>query len=82
MARLRKGADPCYRASPSMAWSEVQVVDGPRRCPHIVQRAAMVRRVARAEAASDWMTYGKVSTRRIHGPQYTCLARSKALDRS
>jgi hypothetical protein len=48
-----------------MAWSEVQAVDGPRRCPHIVQRAAMVRRVAQAEAASDWMTYGKVSTRRI-----------------
>jgi hypothetical protein len=46
------------------------------------QRAAMVRRVARAEAASDWKTYGKVSTGRIHGPWYTCLARSKALDRS
>jgi hypothetical protein len=80
MARLRKGADPCYRASPGMAWSEAQAVDGPHRGPHGAQRAVMAHCLVRAEAADDWMARGKVSTGCIHGPRCTCLTWSKALD--
>jgi hypothetical protein len=39
-AKLLKGADSCYWASPGMAWSGAQAMDGPRRGPHGAQRGA------------------------------------------
>jgi hypothetical protein len=52
-AKLLKGADSSYWASPGMAWSGAQAMDGPRRGPHGAQRAVMARSVARAEAIDD-----------------------------
>jgi hypothetical protein len=52
-AKLRTDVDPSDEASPGMAWPEVEAVDGPRRGPHGVQRAALAHGVALPAMAGD-----------------------------
>jgi hypothetical protein len=76
-----QGEGSLYMASSSLAWSEVQGMDGPHRRPHGAKHAAtvnMAHSVARAEAVGGWTVGGKVKTGIIHGPWRTCLTQLRA----
>jgi hypothetical protein len=74
MGKLCTEVDPSDGALNGMVWPEAEVMDRPCRGPHLARSVALPAMVG------DWMTRRKVSTGHIHGPQRTCLTRSKALD--